>query len=374
MTTESVFTSLKVLDTSSFIAGPAAATILSDCGADVINIEPPKTDAPCRHLSSVPPDPRALANYGRHLAHRDERGMVIDLKSPAGTEVLKRLVKWADVVITDLPHGTREKLHLGYDEVAGWNPRVIYADLTGVGDADANARQPGFDLTVFSIARALHHREQTGQGASVQTSLLAPGVWAMGTLVAGALADSTPCELHERTKPVNALTNPYRTSDGQWLMLATSSVHWPQLTRAIERPALLKDRRFTDTEGLAKNAAALAELLDEAFRWRPFAHWQDVLTREHVTFGLIQKPQKTAQDPQPRANDIVVPLEGASGMHCTVNSPVGLQGVPKAPAKRAPDLGEHNDEILAELESGPAEIARLRTHGAIPDTAHAQAA
>ncbi|MGW4518118.1 CoA transferase [Streptomyces sp. NPDC004393] len=173
MTTESVFTGLKVLDASSFIAKPAAATILSDRGADVIKIEPPKTGDPCRHLSSVPPSPRAQADYGRHLAHRDKRGMVIDLTSPAGTEVLKRLVEWADVVITDLPHGTREKLHLDYDEVASWNPRVIYADLTGFGDADA--RQPGFDLTAFSIARALHHREQTGQGASVQTSLLATG-------------------------------------------------------------------------------------------------------------------------------------------------------------------------------------------------------
>lgn len=84
--------------------------------------------------------------------------------------------------------------------------------------------------------------------------------------MAGALDDSKPSELHERTAPANTLTNPYRTSDGQWLMLATSSVHWRQPTRAVERPALLKDPRFTNTEGFAKNAAALAELLDEAFR------------------------------------------------------------------------------------------------------------
>jgi formyl-CoA transferase len=147
MTTESVFTGLKVLDASSFIAGPAAATVLSDFGADVIKIEPPGKGDPQRRLSSVPPSPRAEANYSWHLANRNKRGMVIDLKSPAATEVLKRLVEWADVVITNFPHGTREKLHLGYDEVSSWNPRVVYADITGFGDAGPDAGQPGFDLT-----------------------------------------------------------------------------------------------------------------------------------------------------------------------------------------------------------------------------------
>jgi formyl-CoA transferase len=406
---ESVFTGLKVLDASTFIAGPAAAAILADFGADVIKIEPPGAGDPQRRLSFVPPSPRAEANYSWHLANRNKRGMVVDLKSPSTTEVLKRLVEWADVVITNFPHGTREKLHLDYDQVSSWNPRVVYADITGFGDAGPDARQPGFDLTAYwsrsgllastrdagapptvpvwgsgdytsaiavygAIVTALYRRERTGQGTSVGTSLLATGVWATGTLVAGALAGGTPFELHDRTAPVNALTNPYRTADGQWFMLATSSAHWPGLTRAIGHPALLDDPRFTDAEGFIKHAAALAELLDAAFRSRPFAHWQDVLTRERVTFSLIQTPEDAAQDPQLRANDIVVPLEGVSGLEYTVNSPVNLRGVPKVPAKRAPDLGEHNDEILAELGFAPAEVSKLRAQGAIPGTTRAEAA
>ncbi|MFC5202826.1 MULTISPECIES: CaiB/BaiF CoA transferase family protein [Streptomyces] len=409
MTTESVFTGLKVLDVASFIAAPAAATMLSDFGADVIKIEPPGAGDPQRMLSSVPPSPRAQANYGWHLANRNKRGMVIDLKSPAAVGVLKRLVQWADVVITNFPHGTREKLHLGYEEIAGWNPRVVYADITGFGDAGPDARQPGFDLTAYwsrsgllastrdagapptvpvwgsgdyttaiaiyaAITTALYHRERTGQGADVGTSLLATGVWATGTLVAGALAGGTPFELHDRNVPVNALTNPYRTADGRWFMLATSSAHWPALARAIGRPELRADPRFADIQGFAKNAAALSELLDTAFRTRPFAHWQDVLTRERITVGLIQTPEEAAQDPQLRENDVVVPLEGVSGLDYTVSSPVNLRGVPKVPARRAPDLGEHNDEILGELGFGPAEIAALRARGAIPGTTEAEAA
>ena len=144
-----MFSGLKVVEIASFIAAPAAATMLSDFGADVIKVEPPGLGDPQRLLSSVPPSPAAPGNYSWHLANRNKRGMSIDLKSEGGTEILKRLVEWADVVITNFPHGTREALHLGYEEVSGWNPRVIYADITGFGDAGPDARLPGFDLTAF---------------------------------------------------------------------------------------------------------------------------------------------------------------------------------------------------------------------------------
>ena len=234
-TTQSVFSGLKVVEIASFIAAPAAATMLSDFGADVIKVEPPGLGDPQRLLSSVPPSPAAPGNYSWHLANRNKRGMSVDLKSEGGTEILKRLVEWADVVITNFPHGTREALHLGYEEVSGWNPRVIYADITGFGDAGPDARLPGFDLTAFwsrsgllastrdagapptsppwgsgdyttataiyaAITTALYHRERTGQGANVGTSLLATGVWATGTLVSAALAGGKPYELHDRNR------------------------------------------------------------------------------------------------------------------------------------------------------------------------------
>ena len=118
MNNEPVFAGLKVVDVASYIAGPAAATVLGDLGADVIKVEPPGLGDLQRYLGRTPPNPRAEANYAWHMTNRNKRGMAVDLKSQRRTEVLKRLVEWADVLITNYPHGTREKLHLGYDEVA----------------------------------------------------------------------------------------------------------------------------------------------------------------------------------------------------------------------------------------------------------------
>jgi crotonobetainyl-CoA:carnitine CoA-transferase CaiB-like acyl-CoA transferase len=400
-TTQSVFSGLKVVEIASFIAAPAAATMLSDFGADVIKVEAPGMGDPQRLLSSVPPSPPAPGNYSWHLANRNKRGMAIDLKSEAGTEILKRLVEWADVLITNFPHGTREGLHLGYEEVSSWNPRIIYADITGFGDAGPDARLPGFDLTAFwsrsgllastrdagapptsppwgsgdyttavaiyaAITTALYHRERTGRGANVGTSLLATGVWATGTLVSAALAGAKPYELNDRTSPVNALTNPYQSGDGRWIMLAARRSAWPVLAKAIGRPELLSDPRFSDAEAVGQHAAELAGLLDAEFRAQPLAHWEEVLDKARIPYGVIQTPEEAADDPQLYAAGIVVPIEGARDLEYTVNNPITLRGLARVPSRRAPEHGEHNDDILAQLGFSIDEIAQLREQKVIP--------
>jgi crotonobetainyl-CoA:carnitine CoA-transferase CaiB-like acyl-CoA transferase len=408
MATEPIFAGLKVLDVASWIAGPAAATVLSDFGADVIKVEPPGVGDPHRVLSSLPPNPRAEGNYCWQLTNRNKRGMVIDLKSAGGTKILRRLVEWADVIITNFPHGVREKLHLGYEEVSEWNPRVIYADVTGYGDTGPDAALPGFDLTAYwsrsgllssmrdagapptvpiagsgdyatatglyaAIVTALYQRERTGKGMSVGTSLLAEGAWSAGTLVAGALAGGTSFGLHDRTAPSNPLLNPYQSADGRWFLLVAQPRNWPALTEAIGHPELLEDPRFADWEtfeqNLKENAAALTPLLDAAFRSQPLAYWKEVLDRARITYGVIQPPEETAEDPQLRANDIVVPLQGDEDVPLTISSPINVRGIAKVPATRAPELGEHNDEILAELGFSTDEIDGLRAGGAIPAAA-----
>ena len=127
MATDNIFSGLKVVDFASFIAGPSAAVILSDFGADVIKVEPPTGDL-WRMGHKIPPQPQAKDAYPCHLANRNKRGIALDLKSPSAQQVLERLVKWADVLIVNTPHPARKRLKLEYDDVAQWNPRLIYAD------------------------------------------------------------------------------------------------------------------------------------------------------------------------------------------------------------------------------------------------------
>src|SRR5262245_45081748 len=142
MTNDNIFFGLKVVDSSSFVAGPSAAVILSDFGADVIKVEPPHGDL-WRYGHKVAPQPQADDAYQWHLANRNKRSITLDLKSPSAQEVLQKLVRWADVFIVNTPHPARKKLKLEYDDVARWNPRLIYADLTGFGEKGPDASLPG---------------------------------------------------------------------------------------------------------------------------------------------------------------------------------------------------------------------------------------
>src|SRR6476646_12267769 len=248
MANDNIFSGLKVVDFASFIAGPSAAVILSDFGADVLKVEPPAGEL-WRVGHKIPPQPQAKDAYPWHLANRNKRGMTLDLKSPSAKQVLERLVKWSDVLIVNTPHAARKKLGLEYDDVAGWNPCLIYADLTGFGEKGPDANLPGFDITSYwarsgllsmtrdagapptwpvagsgdnatavglysAIVTALYRRERTGKGSYVTTSLLAEGVWSASVFIQAALCEASFYGLHDRTHPANAALNVYRSSDG----------------------------------------------------------------------------------------------------------------------------------------------------------------
>src|SRR5882724_5502619 len=148
MAADNIFSGLKVVDLASFIAGPSAAVILGDFGADVIKVEPPSGDL-WRHGHQIAPQPQAAEPYPWHLANRNKRGIALDMKSPSARPVLERLVKWEDVLIVNTPHPARKRLKLEYDDVVRWNPRLIYADLTGFGEKGPDAELPGFDITSY---------------------------------------------------------------------------------------------------------------------------------------------------------------------------------------------------------------------------------
>src|ERR1700728_1204915 len=402
MAEETIFSGLKVVDMASFLAGPGAATVLSDFGAEVIKVEPPGIGDPHRMTYRIPPLPSAKENYSWHLSNRNKRGLAIDLKSPRSKEVVERLVKWADVFVINFPNPVRKRLRLTYEDIAPWNPRLIYADLTGYGDAGPDADLPGFDITAYwartgllamtrdagapptlpvpasgdhatamglysAIVTGLYRRERTGEGCYVTTSLIGEGIWASAVLVQAALCDAKFYPLHDRKSPANAIFNVYPTSDDRWFLIVMQPKDWPALPAAIGHPELLSDPRFADDAARAKNSVQLAAILDQVFTSQPLAHWHDTFERARITYGMVKTAAEVTTDPQVLTNEIIVPIEGG-GDHLTrtVSSPIKIHGVPKAKARRAPELGEHNDEVLRELGFSADQIEAFRASATIP--------
>src|SRR6201981_3876741 len=401
MTSDNIFSGLKVVDFASFIAGPGAAVILSDFGADVVKVEPPNGDM-WRIGHKIPPQPQADDPYQWHLANRNKRGLALDLKSSSAQSIVEKLVKWADVLILNTPHRGRKRLKLEYEDVVQWNPRLIYADLTGFGEKGPDAQLPGFDITSYwarsgllsmtrdagapptwpvagsgdnatavglysAIVTALYRRERTGKGAHVTTSLLAEGVWSASVSIQGALGGAKFFGLHDRKNPANAAMNVYRAADDTWFVLIVTPDKLEAVAKAIGRTDLLTDPRFFDPVQLVANMPQLTTILDEVFCAETMAHWYNVFNGTHVTFGAVRGPQEVINDPQLRANDIIVPLNGAGGkLTTTISSPLQVHGVAKVPAKRAPKIGEHNEEVLRQLGCSATEIDGLRASGTIP--------
>src|SRR5262245_60330423 len=335
MSSDNIFSGLKVVDLSSFVAGLGAAVSFADYGADVINVEPPKGEM--WRLAHTTPlfVPMAKDAYPWHLNNRNKRGMTLDLKSPEAGVILERLVKWADVLIVNTPHSARKKLKLEYDDVVQWNSRLIYADLTGYGEKGPDAILPGFDVTAYwsrsgllavmhdanspptlpfggsgdsptavglfaAIVMGLYRRERTGKGSYVTTSLIAEGVWSASMAIQAALCGAKFAPQHDRKNPANAGMNIYKSSDNVWFLLVVSPDKIPALAEGIGRTDLLKDPRFVDPAKLVANMGQLAAILDETFSAQPMDHLREVFDKANVTYGLVRDPHDVIKDPQDR--------------------------------------------------------------------------
>jgi formyl-CoA transferase len=233
---------IRVLDVSTYIAGPAAAVVLGDYGADVIKVEQPGEGDPNRSMVSVAAYPKSEVNYPWLMDARNKRSIALDLKHASGRAVLDRLIARADVLITNFPLPVRERLRLRHEDVAGLNRRLIYASLTGYGEAGPDRDRSGFDSTAYfarsglldqlryegqpphfslpaqgdrptamalvaGILMALYRRERTGEGTTVATSLLANGLWSNGVYAQAALVGAFLPLRPPRDRPRSALGN-----------------------------------------------------------------------------------------------------------------------------------------------------------------------
>lgn len=399
---ELLFEGLHVVDCGSYIAAPAATMILGDLGADVIKIEPIGAGDPYRQVHTLPGSPRADHDYGALLDNRGKRGIAVDLTSPAGGEIIERLVRRADVFVTNYPLATRERLGIDYPTLAELNERLIYGSFTAYGEKGEEAEKPGFDTTAYwsrsglmdqvrqdgkatparsvagmgdhpsamsmyaGIVTALYQRERTGKGTVVRTSLLANGLWANGFLGTAALSGAPFTLRPPREESLNALTCHYRCADDAWLVLAVlnEARQWPLLVEGLGRPELAEDPRFVTKPARLHHSRELVAILDEAFGQRDRAHWIAVLREKGIVFEVVATPTDIHDDAQAVANGYIVEYDAMPGAR-SVATPFFVEGAATVPAVPPPAVGQHTVEVLGDLEFTSADIARLREQGAV---------
>ena len=396
-----IFEGLKVLDCASFIAAPAAATVLSDFGADVIKIEPPGSGDPYRNLPNLPGYPASEHNFAWLLESRNKRSLALDLSKAEGQSVLHRLAADADVFITNYPPAVRERLGITYDHLAPQNTRLIYASFTGYGEKGEEANKPGFDSNAYwarsglmdlvradihttparsiagmgdhpcamafygAIVTALYKRERTGKGSHVSSNLMANGVWAASVLAQAKLCGAKFGERRPRERALNAVTNHYRCKDDRWIILSllNEDRQWPTLARCLAREDLISDPRFATRADRHARSLELIKIFDEIFATRPLAEWRKLLDGNGLVFGVVGILDDIPTDRQMLDNEVLVPFENDTML--TINSPIWVSGASKVPPRKAPGIGEHSDEILRQAGFDETSIRKLRTSGTV---------
>ena len=388
---------VKVVELAQIMAGPTCGMLLADMGADVIKVEKLPGGDDTRSYS----EPQVKGESAAFMIlNRNKRGIAVNLKTPGGLEVVKRLLADADVVTENYRKGTLEKLGLGYDVLKELNPRLVYGAISGYGRTGPYADKGGFDLiaqgfaglmsvtgepggppvksgtpvadinagifAALGIVSALLARARTGRGQMVETSLMEAGIqqtyWQAAIYFATGVNPGPSGSAHILTAPYQA----FPTADG-WINLGgANQSNWERIVKAIGMPELAADARFRTNTDRMRNLAALTPLLGDALRKKPSAHWIAEFEAAGVPVGPVNRIGDMLADPQVKARDMVVETEHPkAGRVKGIGHPVKFTDTPGEMKRPAPLLGEHTREVLGDLGYSAAEIDALARDGAV---------
>ncbi len=412
------FEGIRVLDLTLWQQGPMTTAMLADWGADVIKIEGPDSPDPGRSLIRYEVTPGGVNAYFE-THNRNKRGIVLDLKTDRGRQVFYRLVEDADVVVQNFRPGVNKRLGIDYETLSKLNPRLIYCSASGFGLKGPDAGNPALDplaqargglmsvtgepetpptrtfngfadqvsafLLSYGIAVALFHRERTGQGQSLDGSLLQGTLASQAFNVTSYLTTGTyagqPLPRLSR-KATSPLWNHYKTKDGKWVILAMAQVgrYWPVFRKVLEEATgVLLEPETLSIDWMRMHAVDLMALiakLDELFATRPGRVWVGLLRRHDMIVEVVQEYSELAADPQIAENEMITTFDHPShGRMQMVGPAVNLHGTPGSIRRPAPEFGQHTEEVLLEAGFSWEEIEALRSEGVIgPRAAEAKKA
>jgi crotonobetainyl-CoA:carnitine CoA-transferase CaiB-like acyl-CoA transferase len=386
---------LRVLDVTQVMAGPYCAMVLADLGADVIKVEPPAGDS-----TRVMPGAVGLDSPSFNAVNRGKRGIVLNLKAPAGRDVLLRLAGATDILIENYRPGVMAALGAGYEALAAINRRIIYASISGYGQTGPQRGKGGFDLVaqgvsgimsvtgepggapakagvpltdlgaglfaLVGILAALEHRHRTGLGQHIDTALVDAGValsvWEATEYFSGAGVPAALGSAHRMNAPYQAI----RCADGYITLGAANDRLFSRFCDLLGHPEWRQRSEFATNANRVVNRRLLADEIEAITSQQPRAHWLTRFEANDIPCGPINDYAQVFADPQVRAREMVVETDHpALGRTRTLGSPIKMSGTPPDVTRRAPRLGEHTDEILRAAGYGDDEIAALRAAQAV---------
>lgn len=367
---------VRVIELTQIMAGPFCGQVLGDMGADVIKVEPRDGGDQTR---------RSMGEAAFRAVNRNKRSIALNLKDPADQDTLHRLVRTADVLLENYRPGVAAKLAADYATLREVNPRLIYASISGFGQTGPYAQRPGFDLIAqgmsgvmsvtgepggnpvkagvpvsdlssglfcaIGILSALHARERTGEGQQIDTSLwegaFALTIWETAELWATGSVPQPLGSAHRISAPYQAL----RTRDGYVTVGGNSDRLYARLCEAIGRPELISDARFESNLDRMAHRPELVVELEAALTTRTTSEWVESLLAAGVPAGPLHNVQQVVDDPHTKAREMVVEMQHPeAGTVQGLGIPVKLSATPGSIRRPAPLVGEHTDEILAELD------------------------
>jgi crotonobetainyl-CoA:carnitine CoA-transferase CaiB-like acyl-CoA transferase len=377
---------LRVVELGVWVAAPSAAALLADWGAEVIKVESPTGD-PMRDVFDSIGIAGDLPNPAFALDNRGKRSVVLDLRAATDRQYMEDLLATADVFISNLRPDALDNLDLEPHATVERHPRLVYCSISGYGLRGEERNRPTYDIGAFwarsglamqmadgdgsplnarggigdhitglaavaGVLAAVLEQRQTGAGRVVEVSLLRTGAYVLGWDLGLQMALGKVAGAEPRHRNQSPLMNPYRAADGRWFFFTglEAERHIGAVCRALGRPDLLDDERFSSASAIRRNRTEVIALLDEVIAERPLAEWSERFDREGVWWAVAQSPAEVVVDPQLLANGGFVPVEG--GALRSVNGPVSFSDVTPDPEIGVPLLGEHTAEVIEELADG----------------------
>jgi crotonobetainyl-CoA:carnitine CoA-transferase CaiB-like acyl-CoA transferase len=377
---------IRVVELGVWVAGPAAGGILADWGADVVKIEPPAGDPARMFGRMLGIDDGSSPPF--EMDNRSKRSIVLDLTTDGGLATARQLISGADVFITNVRPDALLRLGLDYAAVAQRNPGLVYGLITGYGDTGPDANRPAYDIAAFwarggvaglltrpgdtppfqrggmgdhltgmtlaaAVNAALVARLRSGSGQLVTTSLYRQGTYTVSFDLNTFLLSGSPISIGQRESMGNPCMNNYVAADGRrfWLVGLEADRHWPPLCRAVNRPEWLADNMFSTARDRAKNARDLIAALDDIFATKTLDEWAEIFEAEPELFwSPVNSMEDILGDEQFYAAGGLVDVPDGDSSVPMIATPADFHGTPWAPRSVAPKLGEHTEDILAELE------------------------